>query len=1037
MSAVNLRFLLVFLLVVGISNAALTTIIINAPSENEFIHGVYLLNATVGSGESADNASFWYSTNGIDWTLIGTNDTAGSEFTYSWDTSSLNLEGVTVKVNASNDTVTVSNTTTGITVDNVAPSFVSVNASNISEHNATIVFSCFDELSDNKTNASINYGTTTSLGTTVTNSSFLTQHNITITGLLENTTYYYNVTACDQAGNCNTTGPHNFTTLSISPLIVNVSSSVWSNYSNISFSTSEDTNASINYGNTTDLGTVVSNSSLASSHFFQLSPLENGTTYYYNITVCDQAGNCNTTGPYNFTTLVDTTPPTLGSFLVNGKTTVIVNQYDNVTFTAGVTDNINVSSVWVEIVNVDGTAVNLTMSYDGGNNYSAVFNATKSGLYNLTLYANDSYGNLAVWNSTAEPRNFSAYGYFSLSTNISSPFKNFTLGSSYSFLLNIFNNDDITENYTINVGIDNVSGWSVSVNQTNVTNVASLSSASVLVTVGVPSNASQSVTVYFNVTSSNTSHLEQGNVSFVPASISFSIPSLFRITDNENLTQYLFLFTNYNGSYVKQLKVVNVSGFSCEVDGNDSSLFNVSCGLYNSSSLVLSGYYNSSGGYCLFNISSLSGYYNFTVNVTDSRGHKGSAYRTVYLPSGLRLNASSWSSNTNLAYFTAYGYVYYDNTSYKVSLANSSFDNVKVSYSSYLCSGRTNSNGYFSFNCPTPPEGTYSVNVTVTGVWNITSIFNNSLTVSKQVQEQQEEKLSIEVNASSIELENQSVDVLVTVLNNFDESKTLSLTVEEASEFKHFDLEANTTQLIVPANGSETALIKVVPFKNPKPGEYSVKVTAGSVSTSFKVKIKEEVGEGVSVHKYVEVKKDNSSSVIGIIVTNNLNETVEVNVTEVIPKTIAENVSMISFSEEPTIIEEDPVVAWTLTLNASQSKTITYTVSKAVGNVSLAPAQVMIVSVLRKEEIELTEVKPSHRLLYAVIIAIITALVSGYLLFKEEMTLILERVNEKLPERLRFYRKKQKPKYPFEEKLQQMKKEEEKPKEKKGFEWPE
>jgi len=44
------------------------------------------------------------------------------------------------------------------------------------------------------------------------NSSLVTEHNLTVQYLTRNTTYYYNVTSCDYAGNCNTTATRNFTT---------------------------------------------------------------------------------------------------------------------------------------------------------------------------------------------------------------------------------------------------------------------------------------------------------------------------------------------------------------------------------------------------------------------------------------------------------------------------------------------------------------------------------------------------------------------------------------------------------------------------------------------------------------------------------------------------------------------------------------------------------------------------------------------------------------------------------------------------------
>ncbi|MEM2822454.1 MAG: fibronectin type III domain-containing protein, partial [Candidatus Pacearchaeota archaeon] len=58
-----------------------------------------------------------------------------------------------------------------------------------------------------------NYGKSLALGMLRADANLVLQHSITLNGLSASTLYYYNVTSCDIAGNCNTTGPFNFTTL--------------------------------------------------------------------------------------------------------------------------------------------------------------------------------------------------------------------------------------------------------------------------------------------------------------------------------------------------------------------------------------------------------------------------------------------------------------------------------------------------------------------------------------------------------------------------------------------------------------------------------------------------------------------------------------------------------------------------------------------------------------------------------------------------------------------------------------------------------
>lgn len=60
-------------------------------------------------------------------------------------------------------------------------------------------------------NATIKYGNSTSLGLTISNSSLSKNHSVLISGLIESTTYFYNITSCNSAG-CTEEGPYNFTT---------------------------------------------------------------------------------------------------------------------------------------------------------------------------------------------------------------------------------------------------------------------------------------------------------------------------------------------------------------------------------------------------------------------------------------------------------------------------------------------------------------------------------------------------------------------------------------------------------------------------------------------------------------------------------------------------------------------------------------------------------------------------------------------------------------------------------------------------------
>jgi len=134
-----------------------------------------------------------------------------------------------------------------------------------------------------------------------------------ISGLNNQSTFNYNLsTETDYLWNClafnnqsnSSWANANYTiTYDItSPNSSAVSSSVTSTTSTITWTTNENTNSSINYGTDSSLGTLSNNSTLTTNHSVSLSSLSSSTVYYYNITPCDKAGNCNITGPYDFTT---------------------------------------------------------------------------------------------------------------------------------------------------------------------------------------------------------------------------------------------------------------------------------------------------------------------------------------------------------------------------------------------------------------------------------------------------------------------------------------------------------------------------------------------------------------------------------------------------------------------------------------------------------------------------------------------------------------------------------------------------------------
>lgn len=125
------------------------------------------------------------------------------------------------------------------------------------------------------------------------------------TGMLTNKsqlwlgTYSVNVTANDSYNN-QFSLVINITTVDTTPAVSGRSSSASTTAATITWTTDQVANSSVDYGTGVDLSNSPSiDSAYSTSHSITISG--SPATYYYNVTSCDQFGNCNLTGPFSFT----------------------------------------------------------------------------------------------------------------------------------------------------------------------------------------------------------------------------------------------------------------------------------------------------------------------------------------------------------------------------------------------------------------------------------------------------------------------------------------------------------------------------------------------------------------------------------------------------------------------------------------------------------------------------------------------------------------------------------------------------------------
>ncbi len=176
-----------------------------------------------------------------------------------------------------------------VTPPDVTAPAISAVAAAVSGTSATVTWT-----TDESATTKVDYGTTTSLGTTATGATG-TSHSVPLTGLTAGT-YYYRVTSGDAAGNSTTdpvtaSAPRTFVIAdTTAPTISAVASTGSGTTATITWTTNESATTSVNYGTTTALGTTRTGTT-GTSHSVSLTGLTANTRYYFRVTSADAAGN--------------------------------------------------------------------------------------------------------------------------------------------------------------------------------------------------------------------------------------------------------------------------------------------------------------------------------------------------------------------------------------------------------------------------------------------------------------------------------------------------------------------------------------------------------------------------------------------------------------------------------------------------------------------------------------------------------------------------------------------------------------------------
>ncbi len=325
-----------------------------------------------------------------------------------------------------------------------------------------------------------------------------------------------------------------------------------------------DVSANISFPNGTSQIVVLSNASTHDDKF-NVSFTAPTNLGVYNVTFFgnDSSNNLNSSETSNFTindvvnTSVGTLVPALNS-VYNVSSVIEIN--------ATVTDDVNVSKVFVNITYPNGTNDNTELTLDGSNVYNTTFTAPALiGLYNLTFFANDSSGN----ENRTEVSNFSINDVVNPTIVDVIPVINSIYNTSTTIEISV----NVTDDVNISAVLANITYPNTTINQLTL----SLDSGNRFnTTFAIPSvNETYNITFIVNDTTNNINSTNTSN--FTATTLDFDNDGVEDSSDNLIGNE-----SNVNGEGIGGL---NISINENITNGSFTGLQNVT--FYNNSTLLM------------------------------------------------------------------------------------------------------------------------------------------------------------------------------------------------------------------------------------------------------------------------------------------------------------------------------------------------------------------------------------------------------------------------------------------------------------------
>lgn len=205
--------------------------------------------------------------------------------------------------------------------DTSGPVISSMLVHSITNSSAVVVWS-----TDEPATSRVKYGTSPGNYTQSSYSATLsTSHSRTLTGLSENTTYYFVVNSTDALGNPSESSEQTFKTVdTTAPVLSGVTAaSITGTAATVTWTTNENANSMVLYGTASGSYPYKAvSATFTKSHSVQLAGLSENQLYYYKAMSNDTEGNSGQSSQYSFTTIDGTPPAITFTYPVNMSTTV-------------------------------------------------------------------------------------------------------------------------------------------------------------------------------------------------------------------------------------------------------------------------------------------------------------------------------------------------------------------------------------------------------------------------------------------------------------------------------------------------------------------------------------------------------------------------------------------------------------------------------------------------------------------------------------------------------------------------------------------